>query len=498
MLTRRALFTSTASALAARTTPFQPAFATARQAALAIRQKKISSLELTSITFSRIDKYNPTLNAFVYQLRDQALSAARRADAALAQGRSLSPLHGVPISIKECFGIEGQPATFGIPQFRKSKAPRNAAAVQKLVDAGAVLLGATNVPTFLWDWQSTNPIYGRTNNPWNPDRTPGGSSGGSAAALAAGLGQLSLGGDLAGSLRVPAHFCGVFSHKSTVGTVSRLGLAPGGKWDLPGSVATLDVVGPMARSAGDLVDALHVLAGPDSSDTTAWSWRLAPPRHNALRDFRTGFVFEGPFGTPSSEQQPAFQSVLSTLQSAGLSPRPGWPDGFQPAAALNNYLFLLAAFSEEFFPPPMLAAMKQTDSPFSAGIGAPHSKWVQQDRLRLLARLAWQKYFESHDVFLCPVAIVPAFPHDPTPSMEARKLQTPEGPRPYLSLFSWASFATLAGLPATVMPIGKTASGLPVGLQIVGPLWEDATPIRFAELLSERLGGFSPPPRYDA
>src|SRR6266567_6342240 len=198
-------------------------FASALRAAEAIRKKEVSSVELTQRIFERIDRYNPKLNAFVYQLREDALTRAKKADEALARGQSLGPLHGVPVHVKECFGVAGRPCTWGIPALRDSKAPQNSEAVERLLRAGAVLIGATNVPVTLSDWQSYNRIYGTTNNPWDVTRTPGGSSGGSAAALAAGLGYLSIGSDIGGSIRVPSHFCGIYGHKPTLDLVDMQG-----------------------------------------------------------------------------------------------------------------------------------------------------------------------------------------------------------------------------------------------------------------------------------
>jgi hypothetical protein len=197
-------------------------FASALQAAEAIRQKRVSSVELTKRVFERIDKYNPQLNAFAYQLRDDAMAQAKKADEAQAQGRSLGVFHGVPIHVKESYGVAGHPCTWGLPPMRDSKAPQNSDVVQKLLGTGAELIGATNVPVGLGDWQTYNPIYGTTNNPWDVKRTPSGSSGGTAAALAAGLGYLSMGSDIGGSIRVPASFCGLFGHKPTLARVLNL------------------------------------------------------------------------------------------------------------------------------------------------------------------------------------------------------------------------------------------------------------------------------------
>jgi len=227
--------------------------------------------------------------------------------------------------VKESFGVKGEPDTWGIVALKGSKAPANSAVVQRLLDSGAVLLGRTNVPLNLMDWQAFNDIYGTTNNPWDLTRTPGGSSGGSAAALAAGLSYLSVGSDIGGSLRVPAGFCGVFSHKPTLDLVSMSGHDPGGGLELPGFSTGLAVAGPMARSAPDLIAALKVLGGPDGYKRKAWSWNLPPPRKHALKEFRVGYVLDSPMASPTSEVRPLLERTISALERAGAQLRPGWP-----------------------------------------------------------------------------------------------------------------------------------------------------------------------------
>ena len=226
-------------------------FGSALDAAAAIARRKISSVELTRHVFERIDRFQPKLNAFVYQMREEALARARRVDQAVARKRKLGPLAGVPVVVKESFGIAGRPCTWGVPALKDSRAPANSTVVERLPDAGAVILGATNVPLNLTDAQSYNSIYGVTNNPWDVTRTPGGSSGGTAAALAAGLGFLGLGSDIGGSIRGPAHCCGIFGHKPTQDVVSLRGHLPGGELENPGFSTLLAVAGPMARTAED-------------------------------------------------------------------------------------------------------------------------------------------------------------------------------------------------------------------------------------------------------
>jgi amidase len=485
---------------AAGTPPADLDFASALQAADAIRRKRVSSVELTRRVFERIDCYGPALNAFVYQTREEALASARKADEALARGKGLGPLHGVPVHVKESFGVAGRPCTWGLEAFRASKAPRDSEVVSRLAGAGAVLVGATNVPENLSDWQSFNRIYGTTNSPWDNRLTPGGSSGGSAAALAAGLGYLSVGSDIGGSIRVPAHFCGVYGHKPTLDLVSEQGQLPGGVWGPPGFSTLLAVAGPMARSASDLLAALKVLGGPSGPDTKAWRWELPPSRGRSLTDFRVGYVLDDPIAPVTREVRAVLEPVIATLERSGARMRPGWPTNVRPAELFENYLFHLIAFLESAAPPEAREALRkqppESVTPPNGSSLRSFSDWQQENHRRLAFRAQWQAYFQEVDVFLSPVAFTPAFPHDHSEPMSGRKIASSSGPRPYLEMLSWIAPATLTGCPATAAPVGRTASGLPVGLQVMGAFWEDATPIVFADLLAREIGGFTTPPGF--
>lgn len=292
-------------------------FLSALQAAEAVRTKKISSVELTRHVFERIERYNPALNAFTYQLKEEALVQARKADEAVARKEQLlGVFHGVPVHVKESFAVAGQLCTWGMPAFKDSRAPQNAAVVDRLLSAGAILIGATNVPVNLSDWQSHNPIYGTTNNPWDLKRTPGGSSGGTAAAVAAGLGYLSMGSDIGGSIRVPSHFCGIYGHKPTLDLVSLRGHQPGGIPTPPGFSTLLAVAGPMARSANDLLAALKVLGGPEGWDAKAWKWDLPPARGQRLSEFRVGYVLDDPMAPPAPDVRVVLEKALENLGRA--------------------------------------------------------------------------------------------------------------------------------------------------------------------------------------
>jgi amidase len=477
-------------------------FASASQAAEAIRRKRISSVELVGRVFQRIEHFDSRLNAFVYQIKDEALAQARKADQAQARRQSLGPLHGVPVHVKECFAISGRPCTWGIANLRNVKAPRNSEAVDRLLGAGAVVVGATNVPLALADWQSYNEIYGTTNNPWDLKRTPGGSSGGSAAALAAGLGYLSVGSDIGGSIRVPSHFCGVYGHKPTLDLVSPQGMQPGGGWSDPGFSTLLAVAGPMARSAADLRTALIVLGGPQAVDAKAWSWKLPPPRSASLKGFRVGYVLDDPLAALAPDVKAVLEAFLHRLERSGVTLKAGWPAGFRPTELLNNYLFHLYAFLFSVSPPDQQEVQRRqfagASGPIAEGSLSSFADWQKQNYRRLAFRAQWQAYFREVDVFLSPVAFSAAFPHDHSEPQDRRTIATANGPRRYTDMLNWISVATLTGCPSTVAPAGRTAEGLPVGLQIIGPYWEDDTPITFAELLEREVGGFNAPPGFSA
>jgi amidase len=470
------------------------------QAADAIRKKEISSVELTKQVFARIDRYNPQLNAFTYQLREDSLLQAKKADEAQSQGRSLGVFHGVPIHVKESFAVAGHACTWGILALKDSKAPANSEVVDRLLGAGAVLIGATNLPIGLGDWQSYNAIYGTTNNPWDTKRTPGGSSGGSAAALAAGLGYLSVGSDIGGSIRVPASFCGVFGHKPTLDLVSLRGHQPGGDAGAPGFSTLLAVAGPIARDANDLLAAMKVLGGSTGWDAKAWKWEMPAPRARSLKDFRVGYVLDDPFAPPSPEVKTLLEKAIDSLSRAGAKLKPGWPAGVQPPELLRTYLFHLEAFLYSVASPQEQERQRKEfagimDGRSSAALSS-FADWQQHNFRRLAYRAQWQTYFNDIDVFLSPVAFSAAFPHDHSEPLDKRTIATSNGPRRYRELINWIAPATLTGCPATVAPVGRTQSGLPVGIQIMGPYWEDATSITFAELLSREVGGFTAPPGF--
>jgi len=479
---------------------FDPAFGSAVDAAAAIRARKISSLELTQLVFRRIDAFDPKLNAYVYQMREEALEQAKLADDALARGVARGALHGVPINVKESFGVQGRPATWGVPALKHSMAQRTSVPVRRLLDAGAVLLGATNVPQNLMDCQSYNDIYGTSNNPWDLARTPGGSSGGTAASLAAGLAFLSVGSDIGGSIRGPASFCGIYGHKPTLDIVNMSGHQPGGAQQAPGFSTLLAVAGPMTRSAEDLEAGLAILAGPELPDSKAMQWMLPPARHSRLQDFRVGFVLEDAAVPVSAETKVVLESAVKACGKAGAKVVHGWPAGFVFEEALNTYQFLLSAFNFSMMPADVQARVRprldaQSD-PMAKGALSSFAEWQGQNFRRLGFRALWEKFFETFDVFLSPAMFTTAIPHDHS-EMSGRSIVTGDGiAHPYFDLVKYIVPASLTGCPATAAPAGLSKSGLPVGIQIMGPYLEDATPIAFARLLAREIGGFQAPAGY--
>jgi amidase len=443
-----------------------------------IRRGEISSHELTELVLSRIDAVNQAINAVV-ELREEALAEAAAADDAQDRGAVLGPLHGVPMTIKDSFNVAGTHTTWGNPAFKEYVADRDAAVVRRLKGAGAVIVGKTNVAFMLADFgQTSNDLYGVTNNPWDLTRTPGGSTGGGAAALAAGMTFLEYGTDLVGSIRIPASFCGVYGLKPSVGTVPLTGFQLPGPPALPSEMTYMSAVGPLARTAGDVRTTLRVTAGLEAPASNAYAWSLAAPRHSRLREFRVGVVLDDDRAAVTGEVAGRLSDAVDTIARTGAKVVTGWPEGVDPGQSAESFGFHVGAFFAFTQPDEHPPAM---------------SDFVEHENRRMAIRAAWCRYFDDVDVFLCPVNFTAAFPHDPRP-FEERTIATPEGERAYQDQPFWIAHASLPGLPAMVAPVGLTREGLPVGVQILGPLYEDDTAITFAELLAEVTGGFVPPP----
>jgi len=427
---------------------------------------------------ARIETVNPALNAVVELQREAALQKANAADEAISRGER-RPLLGVPITVKESFNVGGLHTTWGNPAFKDYVAESDATVVRRLQEAGAIIVGKTNVHFMLADYaQTANEVYGVTSNPWDTTRTPGGSSGGGAAALSAGLTFLEYGSDLVGSIRIPASFCGVYGLKPSVEIVPLTGFQVPGPPQGPTEMMYMSAIGPLGRSAHDLRTALNLTAGPEAPAANAYRWSLLPPRHARLDEFRVGVVLDHEQAPVSSEVTALLSNAVDAIARAGTTVVEGWPDGVDPAREYESFGFHVGLFF----------AFQQPAEDF-----ARLPEFVPHETMRMSARGAWGRYFNEIDVFLCPANFTPAFPHDNSP-FEERRIATPEGERSYTSQPFWISHASLTGLPAVAAPIGRTPGGLPVGAQIIGPLYEDDTAITFAELLGEVIGGYEIPP----
>jgi len=481
-------------------------FKTTRQLVTALQDRQVSAAELLEQSITRIEALDGEINAVVVRDFDRARQAAASADAALARGER-RPLLGIPMTVKEAINVAGLPTTWGIPGTGAIEVREDAVVVQRLKASGAVILGKTNVPLQLADWQTYNAIHGVTRNPWDLGRTPGGSSGGSAAALAAGYVPLELGTDIGGSLRVPAHCCGVFAHKPTYGLVPMRGIAPPGVPALP-HAATVDfaVVGPMARSAEDLALALDVLAGPDEVQATAYRLELPPARHEKLSEFRVLVIDTHPLVPTSQEVRAALHRCADQLAHAGCrlsSSSPLLPD---LGSMATTFTALLMSFFGADLPAAAYrdlqgaAAQLAPDdrSPSAArlrGLVMSHREWIHADRIRAGIANQWRQLFRDWDLVLCPAWPTPAFAHDHS-EISGRRLQVDGVETGYAEHSLWITLATLTGLPATAMPVGLGESGLPIGVQLIGPYLEDRTTLAFAALAEREFGGFIAAPGF--
>ena len=476
-------------------------FGSATAQAAALRRGQVSSVELLKAYLERVDRFNPALNALVVDDRKVALQRARAADRALAKGEVWGPLHGLPMTVKESFDVVGHPTTWGHLPRKAHVAKQDALAVQRLKAAGAVIFGKSNVPLNLADFQSYNAVYGTTNNPWDLKRGPGGSSGGSAAMVAAGLSALEYGSDIGGSIRNPAAYCGVYGHKSTWCIVPKRGhsLAP-----KPGAEADLSVIGPLARSAGDLALALKLTVGADDLNARGLVYKL-PPAPKRVKGLRVAVWLDQDIAPVDDSVKTRIEAAARALAKAGAKVDFKARPDFDPAQAHRVYSLLLNA---------NLAARRADQADLMAARARLRDDDLSEHALALRAatasykevfdanqqrehlRWAWNDFFGRFDTVLMPITATAAFPHDQSEPMPARTMRINGADRPYLAQLFWAGLATAPFLPSTVAPVGLTAEGLPVGMQIVGPEFADLSTIWLAGELAGLIGGYQPPPGY--
>ncbi|MGV9611648.1 amidase [Nocardia xishanensis] len=478
-------------------------FRSAEELSAALGAGEVTSVELTDEAIARIERDDEVINAICVPDFDRARAAARRADQARASGED-RPLLGIPVTVKESYNMAGLPTTWGMPLQRNYVPSEDAVQVSRLEAAGAVVLGKTNVPLGLQDIQSFNEIYGTTNNPWDHARTSGGSSGGSAAALACGFGALSIGSDMAGSLRTPAHFCGVYAHKPTLGLAATRGMVAPPAQALPVDL-DLAVVGPMARTARDLTLLLDVMAGPDPLTLgVAYDVTLPPARHERLCDFRVLVIDEHPLIPTGSAVRAGVNRVAEALVDSGA--RVERHSSLLPdvTEASTLYMQLLFSGSVAYFPVDEYEQLRSRAAELSAddqsldaarlrAMVFSHRDWLAVNSRRELHRHGWRQLFAEFDAVVCPITPTPAFPHDHDPDLLKRRIDIDGVEYPYFDQLVWAGLATMPGLPATAIPAGRSPEGLPVGVQLIGPMFEDRTPLRLAELLEQKIGGFQAP-----
>ena len=464
-----------------------------------IKNKEISSLELTQHYIERIEKYDGDINSVIVKTFDEAILAATEADEAISKKQELNILHGVPMTIKESYNIEGQSTTWGIPDFKGNIAKEDGLAVKRFKKSGAHFLGKTNVPLNLADFQSYNDIYGTTGNPWDVKTTPGGSSGGSAAALAAGFTSLEAGSDIGGSIRNPAHYCGVFGHKPSHAIIPSSGheLIP----NVP--EPDLSVCGPLARSAKDLEIALDIMAGPIERESRGWQLNLPESRRSNLKDFKVAIWSNDEIAPVSKEIAERCEEVGKNLESVGVNVSYAAKPDHDFLKSEINYQLLLqsvmqSGMSEEEFKKIEEIANNLEPDDFSAeailarGTVLSHRNWIRQNYAREQTKISWENFFNKWDILICPQLATTAIEHDHR-KISDRTIMVDNQEQRYFQQIFWPGLAVNAHLPSTVFPTGLSRDGMPIGLQAIGGAYEDKTTIKFAELYEQEFKAFVMP-----
>jgi amidase len=469
----------------------------AHELVAAIRARTVSSRELLDAYLARIERLNPALNAVVTLDPDAARAAAAAADVAPSRGGELGPLHGLPITVKDALETAGLRSTGGAVELAGHIPAEDAPAVAAVRRAGAVVMGKTNVPKWSGDVQTWNELFGHTRNPWDPTRSPGGSSGGPAAAVSAGLTAFEIGTDIGGSIRMPAHFTGICGHKPSFGIVPSRGYLDHAEGGL--TEADINVIGPLGRTVEDLELVLGVLIGADHHRAGAWSVGLPGPR--AVH--RVGTWLDDPGCPVDDEVRTLLENAAAALARAGVEVDDGSRpvsftesmDVFLPlvSAAISpgipDHVFELAR-AVEAIPP---AAGEDPTLAMGRGTVLRHRDWIRLDERREVLRRQWAAWFEGHDALLCPVVPVAAQPLSDVGIME-RRMTVNGVDRPAGDHVRWPGLIGVAYLPSTVVPVGRTSAGLPVGIQVVGPYLGDRTTLALAGRLAGLVEPIGPPP----
>ncbi len=465
--------------------------------ARAIRSKELSSSELLEVYLTRIERLDPNLNAVVTIDADRARRAARAADDAVVHGDELGPLHGLPITVKDALETARMRSTGGATELRDHVPTDDAPAVARVREAGAVVFGKTNVPKWSGDSQTHNELFGVTRNPWDPSRSPGGSSGGPAVSVACGFTAFELGTDIGGSIRMPAHFTGICGHKPSFGIVPSRGYLDhvgGGLTE-----ADINVVGPLARSIADLELLLGVLSGADAHRAPAWRLELPVARPGT----RIGAWLDDPGCPVDAEVLTILETAVQLLEEDGaMVDADARPVGFDESVSLFHTL--VSSAISPGLPDDVLELARQVEAipqqehenpllEMGRGTVLRHRDWILLDERRELLRRQWEAWFSQHDALLCPVGPVAAQPLSEA-DLLTRTMTVNGSTRPANDLIRWPGLIGVAYLPSTVVPVGRTSGGLPVGIQVVGPFLGDRTALAVAGRLEQLTGGFDPPP----
>jgi amidase len=452
-------------------------FSSTTQMAGSIRARHVSAREVLSAHLAQIATRNPALNAVITLDAERASERAGEADDAAARGENWGPLHGVPFTLKDAHATSGMRTTTGFPPLRDYVPAEDGTVAARLKAAGGILIGKTNVPVMLADFQTSNPIFGRTNNPWDTTRTPGGSSGGAAAALASGMTPFEIGTDLSASIRIPAHFCGVFGLKPTERRVALTGLIPG----LPGPrpLRIMTAIGPMARTVEDLALLYSIIAGPDGRDTEVPPVPVDQPAAVELRDMRIAVAPTFPSIPVAAEVRAAVAELATQLsplcrvvEEAAL-PSLDFDQELPSTGALVGMLIGAVQPGEQDHPTTLAQYLEALD---------------RRDQ----SIAAWEQFFDRWDVLLCPPAMMTAFPHcEPGSPLRVDRQEVS-----YWTVSAHGALFNYTGHPAVVLPYTLDRAGLPIGIQLVGKRWNESRLLAMAEAIAEVTGAFQRRPGY--
>ena len=475
------------------------AYVSALDLADAIRRREVSSREALEVFLARIALLDKAINSVVTIDAERARAEADEADRLLARGEARGSLHGVPMTIKDSLQTRGMRTTSGAPDLANFVPQEDAWPVARVREAGAVIFGKTNLPIYAGDLQSYNDVFGTTNNPYDLTRTPGGSSGGSAAALACGFTPLEIGSDIGGSIRLPSHMSGVVGHKPSYGIVPAHGQIPGPPGTL--TLADLAVVGPMARAVEDLELGLEIFAGPNRWEKPAWRLELPPPRRKKLGDYRIAAWLDDPVCRVEPDVKALLENTARKLMDAGVAldteARPDF--SLEKVAGVFSALLQAALAGGTSRDRIEAYAASTEDTPLASTrrlAALRHRDWLSHNERRLQMRRRWEEFFERWDIMLLPVMPCAAIPHDHSEPQAARLALVGGEQRPYWELVTWMAPAGACYLPATVVPVGRLSNGLPVGIQIVGPYLHDRTTLDVAKHLLAMSGGCPRPPGF--